>query len=774
MTPQDSLALVGMLGVQLQLAASFLCFVFGLALRRDAGQRPWFHAWVWSFGAVAIGIAALVIRYILLPLAPLDAESSVYGLSVIGLYAIYLAAKLVALWLVLHGAWLYAGNVAPPRAVRLLGLVAVGTVMAPLALAPSLELTPFMVPQAVAASLCFLISGILLIRAPVERATRGSRVLGAVFLGLALLWGIYTPAFVGLSGPLQPVLAWLAAHNSYIDTLLLFLTASGILLTLLDDVARERLEERTARLREVAASEARLAQIVRSAAEGILLLDATRRVAHINPAALEILECEASEAIGQPFDRFLKPPDRAALWAGLAASNPRPGAGAAIVSRLELTGVRQGGETLPLEVSLGVLGEGPAEGYVLILRDMTEGLKLREERERMQAQLAQAARMETIGRMISGVAHELNNPLTAVLAFAQDLLHEARSPADREALTTIVQQALRCRAIVQDLVTFARSRREEREPIAPAELIARVRPSVERQALSQGTQFGIHLGQGLPLLEVNPTGIEQVLVNLLNNALHAVDGPGEVELRATVAGSRVVFEVEDTGPGIPPEVLPRVFEPFFTTKPLGKGTGLGLSVSHSIVEQHGGTLEAGPRRDGAPGARFTVSLPFIDRRSLRRPSPPVSDLGPAIPRGRIRRVLLVDDEAPIRVAIKRFLERRGWIVDEARDGQEALDLLELDGTTADARGGRYDVVVTDLRMPGITGIALHDRLASTAPDVLAKLIVISGDTASPEVAEFLKRLHRPLVQKPFDLRTLAELLDEAAPPEPAVSSPPTA
>jgi two-component system NtrC family sensor kinase len=136
--------------------------------------------------------------------------------------------------------------------------------------------------------------------------------------------------------------------------------------------------------------------------------------------------------------------------------------------------------------------------------------------------------------------------------------------------------------------------------------------------------------------------------------------------------------------------------------------------------------------------------------------PPVS--------ARPRRVLVVDDEAPIRVAIRRFLERRGWIVDEARDGQEALDLLELEDPGMPSRGGRYDAVVTDLRMPGMTGIQLHDRLAERAPDVLARLVVISGDTASPEVADFLLRLRRPLVQKPFDLRTLADLLDEAAPP----------
>jgi CheY-like chemotaxis protein len=135
-----------------------------------------------------------------------------------------------------------------------------------------------------------------------------------------------------------------------------------------------------------------------------------------------------------------------------------------------------------------------------------------------------------------------------------------------------------------------------------------------------------------------------------------------------------------------------------------------------------------------------------------------------------RRVLIVDDEAPIRVAIRRYLERRGWEVEEAKDGREAVDLLGLAGGDAATRTARYDAIVTDLRMPGVSGIEIHDRLAAAAPEALAKLVVISGDTASLEVSEFLARLRRPVVQKPFDMRALADLLDRTAPPTPAASS----
>ncbi len=771
MTPQDPTALVAYLGIQLQLAGSLLCLGLGLALRRDAGPRPWFTSWVWSFGAIAVAVGALFARYFLVPVSALAALPEVEALTVYLLYAVYLAARVAFFWLLVQGAWRFARAAPPPRWLRITAVLAAALVLLPLALEPSVDLSPLMVTQAAVATLTFAGCSLLLHRMPAHRITRGSRALRLVFLAFTGLWLLYVPAFLQASELLGPFFSRLTNHNSYIDTLFQFFLCFGILLTLLDEVARERLEERSARLREVAASESRLNQIVRSAAEGIVLLDGARRVAALNPAALEILECGASEAVGQPFDRFLSPPDRVSLWAGFAASSVRPGP-LSQLARLEAAGIRAGGEGFPMEVSLAPLGEDP--GHVMILRDLTESVRLRKERELMQTQLAQGARMETIGRMISGVAHELNNPLAAILAFAQDLLAQARTPEDREALTTIVQQAQRCRSIVQDLVTFARSRREEREPISPAELVARVRPAFERQAGAQGARLVVELGPGLPLLEANPAALEQVLTNLLSNAFQALDGPGEVLLRAVVAGARVNLEVEDTGHGIPADVLPRVFEPFFTTKPPGQGTGLGLSVSQSIVEQHGGSMRALPRRDGAAGARFVVGLPFIDRRTIKRPSPPVGELQPPALTSRPRRVLVVDDEAPIRVAIRRFLERRGWIVDEARDGQEALDLLELTVTGSDARGARYDAIVTDLRMPGMTGIALHDRLAADAPEVLAKLVVISGDTASPEVADFLLRLRRPLVQKPFDLRTLAELLDEAAPPAdmtPAVQPP---
>jgi CheY-like chemotaxis protein len=184
-------------------------------------------------------------------------------------------------------------------------------------------------------------------------------------------------------------------------------------------------------------------------------------------------------------------------------------------------------------------------------------------------------------------------------------------------------------------------------------------------------------------------------------------------------------------------------------------------VSHTIVQQHGGSLRAANRDDGVSGARFTVSLPFVDRRSAgrgARAEATAPALPPLVPgEGPARRVLIVDDEEAIRSAMRRALERRGWVVDEAADGREALLKLDVGG-----RPGEYDAIVSDLRMPGISGIELCEQLSTLHPDLAARTIVITGDTASPAVAKFLATAGRPHLQKPFDMRLLAQLIEHVA------------
>jgi PAS domain S-box-containing protein len=760
--------MVASLGIQFQLVASLLCLALGLLLGRGAGGRPWIRWWAWSFGAVALALAALWLRYLFLPVRPLEELRAGDAQQVALLYAVYAGGKLLFLFSLLAGTWLFVRREPLPRIGVGSGLAFIAGVGILFLLAPS-DLNPLVAWQAGITVPVFLICGGLVAGMPRDRRTRGSRVLAGVCFLTALLWLLYTPAFLEAGPDNQPgrltLLRWVAGHNSYFDMLFEFLLGFGMILAVLDDVFHEAEEARISRLRDVAASEARLSQIIRAASEGIMLLDRDRRIVHANPAALATLGATEVDLLGEPFDRFVTTDGAGDLWSA-ATERPdgmatTPGAG------YELSGRRADGSEFPLEISLRAVGSGADDGYVLILRDRTQRVRAEQERERLQSEVAQHARLETIGRMVSGVAHELNNPLTAILAFGQDLLGQARTPADAEALNTIVQQSQRCRMIVQDLLTFARSKRDDRQPIDPGELIWRVHPALLRQAESQRVRLEVAIADGLPELEVNPSALEQVLTNLAVNAFQAVGADGEVTISARLQGDRVALVVEDDGPGVPDEVLPRLFEPFFTTKTIGKGTGLGLSVSHAIIEQHGGTLRAENRSDpGTRGARFTVLLPFIDRRSVPRAA--ARELpraaGRSTPSGAGRRVLVIDDEAPIRIAIRRYLERRGWRVEEACDGMEALELLGLNAAAgATSRTDRYDAIITDLKMPGVTGIELHDRLAAFDPAGLAKLVLITGDTASSEVADFVARLRQPLVQKPFDMRALADLLDRSAP-----------
>lgn len=766
MTPdQVGNAVVSWIGIVLQLAGSVLCLGLGLILRRNQGHRPWMSYWVACFAAMSVAIAALLVRYYLLPLPPPGAPPVSQTLLVAVLYAVYFCGKLAFLFCLLTGTWLFVTRRPVPRSA-LAGGAATIAVAAVAVLLVRTDLDPLMGAQAGFAIPVFVGCAWMLFRKPVARRTRGTRLLATVCLLLAGLWLLYVPGFVLIEantpGPVASFLRALTFHNSYVDILFEFLLGFGMIIAVLDDAFLEAEEARAARLLEVAASEARLAQIIRAASEGIVLLDAERRIVHCNPAALEIFGCRENELLGQSFDRFVIAGGGDDLWASAVDTAertiaPPPGGH-------PLTGRRFDGSEFPMEISLRAIGNETPAGFVLILRDRTERARYEEERDRTQEQRAQTARLETIGRMVSGVAHELNNPLTAILAFAQDLESQTgHSAEDSEALTTIVQQAQRCRAIVQDLLTFARGRKDDRVPTAPVELIRRVFPALERQAEAKRVRLAVQVGEDLPLLDIDPSAIEQVLTNLVVNAIQAVDEGGRVTVRGRVEPDLLALVVEDDGPGISADALPQLFEPFFTTKDPGKGTGLGLSVSHAIAEHHGGSLQAENRvGPGERGARFTVRLPYLDRRAVPRrlPDLPRSDLvdSPlAAPRA-ARRVLVVDDEAPIRVAIRRYLERRGWTVEEARDGREALEILGL------AEGGlpradAYDAIVTDLRMPGVTGIEIHDRLAALSPSGVAKLIMITGDTASPEVAEFVDRLRQPLVQKPFDMRALADLLD---------------
>ena len=521
--------------------------------------------------------------------------------------------------------------------------------------------------------------------------------------------------------------------------------------------------ERTRTLRALAEREASARGFVDNAPYGICRVAPDGRFLVVNPPLARMLGFAGTAELcaADLGDLYADPAARAEILR-------RHADGEAVVADIETTWRRLDGGAVPVRITSREVRDAAKRvtHYEAFLTD------LRPLRSAEQA-LRQAEKLAAVGQFVSGVAHELNNPLAAVLLFTDGLLDDPDRPeADREALGLVRDQALRARAIVRDLLAFVRGAGGPTGVVDARDALAGAARALAPQAAAAGGRLDVVFGEGLGRLRVDRGGVDQVLTNLVVNALHARPG-GRVRLAAERDGALLRVTVDDEGPGLAPDVEARMFEPFFTTKPVGLGTGLGLSVSLGIVERYGGTLTGANRPAGAApemdaGARFTLTLPLdagagapaadvVPDESAGAPAPPGGAIDVAAPDGaadpRPPRLLVVDDEPPIRRALAGFFGRRGWAVDEAADGRAAFARL-LD---AEAVGAPYDLVLSDVRMPDVSGVALHDWVARTRPALLARLVFATGDDLSPEAAAFVRRTRCRVLEKPFDARALEGL-----------------
>lgn len=368
----------------------------------------------------------------------------------------------------------------------------------------------------------------------------------------------------------------------------------------------------------------------------------------------------------------------------------------------------------------------------------------------MQAQAVQAEKMSALGLFTSGVAHELNNPLTAVIGFAEVLGENEANPRRRRMLDWIDKEGKRAARIVSKLLTFARDQPPE---LVRVDLNRVVGDVLDFRSYSHGINnidVEQRLAFDLPPVDADPHELQQVLLNLLINAEHAIATArrprGRIAVRTYAAGDRVSLEVSDNGGGIPDELVDRIFDPFFSTKSVGQGTGLGLSICYSTIRNHRGDIRV--TRTGADGTTLCIELPAsLD---TRPPAPGTSDFLPvarpeAVAPPEVGRLLVVDDEFAVRDLISGYFEPRGWTVRSAREGYEALELLD-----------RYDfdVLLVDLRMPGMDGRAFFGKLRSLRPDLTDRVIFATGG-AWPDSPP------GPTLSKPFDLDDLRARLQRA-------------
>ena len=381
-----------------------------------------------------------------------------------------------------------------------------------------------------------------------------------------------------------------------------------------------------------------------------------------------------------------------------------------------------------------------------LIRDVSERKKLDDQSRDGRYQLLQAEKMAALGQTISGVAHELNNPLATILSWAERLAERNVDDKTRQGLEVILAESERAARIVRNLLTFARKRQTTR---AMVDLNQVVRETLALRAYEQkvsNLKVVEALSSGVPEVFADGHQIKQVLLNLVINAEQAcigANGRGTIVVRTSHDADRgsAVLEVNDDGPGIAEEKQGRVFDPFFTTKEVGQGTGLGLTVAYAIVQEHSGRIWLSSSN---AGTSFFVELP-VSGQHLNAPAARAAQQPISLEAFKGLRVLVVEDEPALAVAVSEALEDAGFTVDRAGDGEQGLTRL----TEAN-----YDLIVCDLKMPRIDGMQFYRTMAAATPALARRVIFVTGDVAGTDAERFLEETACRWLSKPFRLGDL--------------------
>jgi PAS domain S-box-containing protein len=486
-------------------------------------------------------------------------------------------------------------------------------------------------------------------------------------------------------------------------------------------------------------TEARYRTLFRAAPDAVLTVEQGGEIRDANDAVRDVTGLEPQHAIGQAIADLVVDSDCAKLSAALDAAFAGSPARVEVAFRNDGLGVA--GRRV-VAVAMSRLPETDPPSVLLVGRDVTN------ERD-MRVRLMESDRLAAVGELVAGVAHEVNNPLSSISAFAQLLLRDGGlTPAQCESIEVIKSETLRASQVVKDLLAFARRSDALREPLDLNNVLSRTLRLRGYQLSSHHVELDTELAADLPAVVGDARQLQQVCLNLMTNAIQAMSpmGGGKLHVSTRHDAGWVVLEMRDTGPGIPDAARVHIFEPFFTTKDEGEGTGLGLSVSYGIVTAHGGTIAVA--NTSPAGTTFRVALPAAAEPALDSSGP---DAGAIVRRSPLSglRVLFIDDEPTLRAGVQTFGKMRGFTVLTASDGIEGIELI---------RQTPVDAVVCDLRMPLMDGPAFHERLRRERPGLAARTMFITGDVVGTGGRTGLGTVRQPILPKPFALERLEEML----------------